>query len=168
MFCQFSRFASVAIFLVAVFLVADVTGQEGVQPVSTTQGAGAQKSAGGDEGPPVPKGGDVQARGPVHEAFATPTAEAKAPPMVAKKPPAPIEEMPPEEKPEGDMVWIAGYWAWDDDRNDYLWVSGCWRAKPHGKEWVAGYWREQNNSWQWAPGFWTAAQAGRAQEVTYY
>ncbi len=28
--------------------------------------------------------------------------------------------MAPEDKPEGDMTWIAGYWAWDDDRADYL------------------------------------------------
>ena len=69
------------------------------------------------DGSEIPKGIEVQARGPIHEAFATPTAEAKATPYMNKKPPVPIEEMPPEEKPEGNVVWIGGYWAWDDDRD---------------------------------------------------
>src|ERR1700682_2131149 len=59
---------------------------------------------------PVPRGVEVQARGPVHEAFATPTGEPKPTGAVNKKPPAAIDEMAPEEKPEGDMIWIAGYW----------------------------------------------------------
>src|SRR4051812_2159217 len=99
--------------------------------------------AAADAEPAVPKGVDVQARGPVHEAFATPTGEPAATSPVPKKPPAPIEEMPPEQKPEGDAVWIGGYWAYDDDRQDFLWVSGCWRTLPPGRQWVAGYWREQ-------------------------
>src|SRR5262245_28199204 len=72
------------------------------------------------EPPPVPQGVEVLARGPVHEAFATPTSEPVATKPVPKKPPQPLEEMPPEEKPEGDVVWVSGYWAWDDDRNDFL------------------------------------------------
>jgi hypothetical protein len=109
-------------------------------------------------------------RGPVHEAFATPAGEPKAAAVVNKKPPAALEEMPPEQRPEGDVVWIAGYWAWDEDRNDYLWVSGCWRQKPPNKEWVAGYWRESGSAgWQWVPGFWhDAAVQGKAREVAYF
>jgi hypothetical protein len=128
--------------------------------------------------PAVPPGVNVQERGPVHEAFAAPTAEAKPSPLVAKKPPANIDELPPEEKPEGNAVWIPGYWGWDSERNDYLWVSGCWRVKPPGKDWVPGYWREEGDQWQWVAGFWANAQApaqGQAQnvtaaanEVTYY
>ena len=117
----------------------------------------------------VPRGVEVQARGPVHEAFATPNADPKPTPTIAKKPPAPLEEMPPEEKPEGESSWIAGYWVFDDDRQDFLWVSGCWRVKPEGKDWVPGYWREQGDRWQWVSGFWTnTAAQGRKQEVTYY
>jgi hypothetical protein len=110
------------------------------------------------------------ARGPVHEAFATPTTEPRPTQPVAKKPPAPLDEMAPDEKPEGDVVWISGYWAWDDDRSDFLWVSGCWRQRPRGKEWIGGYWREQGEQWQWVPGFWTDAvvQAASAKEITYY
>lgn len=118
--------------------------------------------------PDVPRGVEVQARGPVHEAFATPTAEPRPTPPIARQPPAPLEEMPPEERPEGDVVWVPGYWAFDDDRQEYLWVSGCWRVKPDGKEWIGGYWREIGSQWQWVPGFWAVSRDGRAQEVTYF
>jgi hypothetical protein len=123
-----------------------------------------------DDLPPVPKGVEVLARGPVHEAFATPTTEPVPTKPVAKEPPKPLEEMPPAEKPEGNVVWIGGYWAWDDERNDYLWVSGTWRTPPPGKQWVAGYWKEDGGQWRWVPGFWTVVaeqQETASQQVTY-
>jgi WXXGXW repeat (2 copies) len=119
------------------------------------------------EPPPVPRGVDVLARGPIHEAFASLTADPAPTQSVPKRPPAPLEEMPPEEKPEGDVVWIGGYWAWDDDRNDFLWVSGIWRTPPPGKQWIAGYWRESDRGWQWVPGFWAVVRAEAKQEITY-
>jgi len=121
-----------------------------------------------DAPPPVPQGVEVLARGPVHEAFAELTAEAQPTKVVAKQPPKPLEEMPPEEKPDGDVQWIGGYWAWDDDRSDFLWVSGVWRSPPPGKQWVAGYWREEGDGAQWVPGFWTpSAKEEAPQDVTY-
>ncbi len=89
---------------------------------------------------------------------------------VAKKPPKAIEELPPDEKPAGESTWISGYWAWDDDdRADYLWVSGTWRVSPPGKQWVAGYWREADEKWQWVPGFWVPSpkETEAKHEVTY-
>src|SRR5437763_9479418 len=113
-------------------------------------------------------GVEVLARGPVHEAYASLTAEPVATKCFAKKPPAALEEMPPDEKPDGDVVWIGGYWAWDDDRSDYLWVSGIWRTPPPGKRWVAGYWRESGTEWQWVPGFWANVEKEEApQQPTY-
>jgi hypothetical protein len=117
--------------------------------------------------PSVPEGIEVQARGPVHEAFATPSGEAQPTQPIPKKPPAPLEEMPPEEKPDSAAVWIGGYYAWDDDRQDFLWVSGCWRVKPDGKEWVPGYWREVGAQWQWVPGFWALAHADQPVQISY-
>src|SRR4051794_3220896 len=73
-------------------------------------------------GPPpaVPGGEDaarpeVQARGPVHEAFAQPGEVRPRPsPVAPKAPPAPVNELPPDVRPEGDNVaWVPGYWAWD-------------------------------------------------------
>src|SRR5271166_3999150 len=69
-----------------------------------------------DAPPPVPQGVEVLARGPVHEAFAELTAEPQPTKVVSKQPPKPLQEMPPEEKPDGAVTWIGGYWAWDDDR----------------------------------------------------
>jgi hypothetical protein len=127
------------------------------------------RSRGDDAPSPEPKGVTVLARGPVHEAFAPLTTEAAPTTPIAKKPPAPLEEMAPEEKPEGEMLWIGGYWAFDDDRKDFLWVSGVWRAAPPGRQWVAGYWREADDAWQWVAGFWAVAPKEEApqQEVTY-
>jgi hypothetical protein len=126
-------------------------------------------AAGPVETPAVPKGVEVLTRGPIHEAFASLTTEAAPTATVAKQPPKPIEEMPPAEKPDGDVIWIGGYWAWDDDRSDYLWVSGTWRAVPPGKQWVAGYWRADAGTYQWVPGFWTTAATNDSdkQDVTY-
>src|SRR5205085_1539726 len=90
------------------------------------------------EPPAQPEGVEVQARGPVHEAFAQPTAEkVEAGPVVPKQPPDAVEEQPPDQKPQGDNVqWIPGYWAWDDESNDFLWISGFWRDIPPGRSWV--------------------------------
>ncbi len=83
--------------------------------------------------------------------------------MVPKAPPEPVEEAPPEEKPEGDnVVWIPGYWAWDQDRNDFLWVSGFWRVPPPGRQWVPDHWQTVTGGYQWVAGFWN--EAGREEE----
>lgn len=117
--------------------------------------------------PPPADDAEVQARGPVHEAFAAPFAATPEPTgVIPKQPPEPIEEMPAEQKPEGDnLQWIPGYWAWDGERKDYLWVSGFWRAPPPGRTWVPGHWNAvAEGGWQWVPGLW---QANEVQEVAY-
>jgi len=99
---------------------------------------------------------EVQARGPVHEAFATIVDGKLAPtPVVTKAPPAPLNEQPPDLKPEGDDVeWIGGYWYWSDDQNDYLWVSGCWRDAPPGRDWLPGQWVRARDGYHWVSGAW--------------
>lgn len=109
---------------------------------------------------------EVLGRGPIHEGYAQPGASApKASPVVPKQPPQPINEVPPEEKPEGDnVVWVPGYWAWDEDRSDFLWVSGFWRVVPPGRKWVPGYWAEADGGWRWVSGLWADA---RQPELPY-
>jgi hypothetical protein len=101
-------------------------------------------------------GVDVQTRGPIHDAFAQPALpKPTAAPVVPKRPPEPVNELPPDQKPEGNQVqWLPGYWTWDDDRNDFLWVSGVWRVPPPGRQWVPGYWQPADGGWRWISGYW--------------
>lgn len=103
---------------------------------------------------------EVLTRGPVHEAFAEPLSNEPEPGLVVtQKPPDDISEVAPDFKPEGDdVVWIPGYWAWDDDRDNFLWVSGIWRKLPPGRRWVPGYWLEAQGGWQWVAGLWVPDQ----------
>ena len=105
---------------------------------------------------------EALARGPIHEAFAGPIVYNPAPGLVIPKPPpsTQIEEQPPAEKPQGmDVEWIPGYWAWDDERNDYIWISGIWRDIPPGRQWVPGYWSQAEGGFRWTSGFWTSTAA---------
>src|SRR5688500_6073074 len=98
---------------------------------------------------------EILTRGPVHEAFAEAVSFKPEPGFIAANaPPTAIEELPPEQELEGDNVtWISGYWAWDDDTNDFLWISGVWRNIPPGRQWVPGYWSDIGGSqWQWTAG----------------
>jgi hypothetical protein len=107
----------------------------------------------------VQDGVEVLTRGPVHEAFAETITFDPEPGIVApKSPPDPIEEVSPDQRPEGaNVTWIPGYWAWDDERSDFLWVSGIWRSLPPGRQWVPGYWGKAQQGFQWTSGYWADA-----------
>jgi hypothetical protein len=111
------------------------------------------------------QGIEILTRGPIHEAFAETVTFDPQPGIIAPQaPPAPIEELPPEQRPEGaNMTWMSGYWAWDDERNDFLWVSGIWRALPPGRQWVSGYWSQSGQGAQWTSGYWADAQANEVE-----
>lgn len=115
---------------------------------------------------PAQEAPEVLTRGPVHEAFAQPVSvQVQAGLVIQKQPPANIREIPPAERPATDhAVWVPGYWSWDVDRNDFIWVSGCWRVAPPGMNWVPGYWASVSNGWEWVAGFWTPADAS---EISY-
>jgi hypothetical protein len=120
-------------------------------PATAEQGQPAAASA--------EQGVQVLTRGPVHEAFAeTVTFDPQPGIVVPKAPPAAIEEVPPEQRPAGDNVaWIPGYWGWDDERTDFLWVSGIWRSLPPDRQWVPGYWGKAAQGFQWTSGYWADA-----------
>ena len=137
-------------------------------------GFGFASSAGAqDMAPPMPDeelpaGSQVLTSGPVHEAFAEPvTLDAQAGVLVPRQPPASVREAPPAERPAAPgVVWIPGYWAWDQARADFIWVSGCWRVPPPGMYWVPGYWATVPGGWEWVAGFWAQASTNE-QELQY-
>jgi hypothetical protein len=124
-------------------------------------GAPAQVPAGDTTGV------EIQTRGPVHEAFARPTAVAAQPAQVIpKEPPQPLREQPPDVKPEGDKVeWVGGYWAWDAERNEFIWISGVWRDSPPGRKYVPGYWEQTDGGWRWVGGYWAPADGAEQPYV---
>ena len=114
-------------------------------------------------------GEDVQVltRGPVHEAFAEAVSLDPVEGIIVRvAPPELIEELPPSHQLQGDNVtWISGYWAWDDERNDFIWISGIWRNVPPDRQWVPGYWNDiGDGQYQWTSGYWANAEV---EEVSY-
>ena len=108
---------------------------------------------------------EALARGPVHEAFASQVNNDPQPGMIINEaPPEVVDEVPPDYKPDGDnVIWIPGYWGFDDEREDFVWISGVWRTPPAGRRWVPGYWNElmDNNKYQWVSGFWQMIERRR-------
>lgn len=120
---------------------------------------------------PTEHGYDVLMQGPVHEAFAMPIEPdaQKSIAVVPQPPPAPIRELPPSNKPQGNNVqWIDGYWAFQEEVSDYVWVSGFYRDVPPDRAWTPGYWSETTGGYRWTNGFWSAANGEvPTAEITY-
>ncbi len=111
-------------------------------------------------------GSTVMMRGPLHEAYAEQFSEnPTAGDVVGKEPPESINEQPPAFQPEGERIqWIPGYWGWDVEMQDFIWVTGIWRNVPPGQQWIPGYWTSVGDGWQWISGFWTAVET---EELLY-
>lgn len=91
-------------------------------------------------------------RKPIHEAFVTKITAPIPIEVIAERPPAPRSETPPPQ-PSSEMIWIPGYYSWDREANEFVWVCGVWRRPPANHRWVSGYWKE-NGGWFWLAGFW--------------
>lgn len=109
---------------------------------------------------------DALLRGPVHEAFAEQFNQDPVEGLIVpRQPPEPVEELAPDVRPDGRQIeWISGYWAWDDDTQDFFWVSGIWREVPQGFRWIPGYWTEAAGGWQWVSGTWVSVAT---EELAY-
>ena len=99
-------------------------------------------------------------RGQLHEAYAAPHQDNPAPNLlVDRQPPENIEELAPEYQPEGANVqWIPGYWAWDTELDDFIWISGVWRDVPAERSWEPGYWSSEDDGFRWIAGYWAIEQ----------
>jgi hypothetical protein len=94
---------------------------------------------------------EIYTRGPMHEAFAAAVALDPVPGLIVDAPPPPdVEEVVPAQCPVGgEVAWIPGYWVWDEELGDFLWVSGIWRNPPPGRQWVPAEWVDIGNRYQW-------------------
>jgi hypothetical protein len=151
--------AGLCLFLLAAWWTQTAQVVVGQPPVPPPPGASNPQPVQPDSNP------EVLTRGPIHEAYAIPVNTGRKTGLVVpRQPPNPIEEIPPEAKPEGEVVWIPGYFSWDDDRKGFVWVSGVWRAPPPNYHWIPGYWNQVQHGYQWVSGFW---QPVALQEVEY-
>jgi hypothetical protein len=67
-------------------------------------------------------------------------------------------EMPSYEQPycpEPNMMWMPGYWAYDQDQGDYYWVPGSWVEAPYqGALWTPPYWGWYGGQYRFHRGYW--------------
>ena len=79
-------------------------------------------------------------------------------------------ELPVYEQPicpgEG-YIWTPGYWAWDQDVDDYYWVPGTWVLAPEvGFLWTPGWWGWGGSAFIFHEGYW-GPQVGFYGGVVY-
>ncbi len=113
-------------------------------------------------------GYQILLQGPVHEAFAfhADSGSIDNPRVYSEQPPANVREQAPEVLADGDhMLWIPGYWSWDDQVEKYVWVSGVYRRVPPGRTWVAGFWSQQGTGYRWTSGYWAETIRGIDEQV---
>jgi len=68
-------------------------------------------------------------------------------------PPLPVYEQPA--CPGEGYIWTPGYWAWDDDYDDYYWVPGTWVLAPEpGYLWTPPWWGWDNGAYLFHSGWW--------------
>lgn len=109
---------------------------------------------------------ESRTRGLIHEGFDQPIADDPTPGLIVPEaPPALLGEQPPAARPSGaHVLWLPGYWSWDDGRQEFVWIRGAWRVPPPGERWIPGYWAKTEGGFQRTPGFWAAASE---QQIRY-
>jgi WXXGXW repeat (2 copies) len=71
-----------------------------------------------------------------------------------QQPPAPVAERPARRRPSPRALWVPGYWDWDADRGEFVWIGGDWQVPPTGMIWVGGRWARDQRGWYRVAGFW--------------
>lgn len=102
--------------------------------------------------------------GPIHEAFVTPSSGRLLLDSIAEQPPEDIAERIPRQN-DMQSEWVSGYWHWDFDLHDFVWVSGVWRRPPPGHQWIIGFWKSFEEEWVWIPGYWSKTAPENADYI---
>ena len=67
-------------------------------------------------------------------------------------------EMPSYEQPycpDPNLMWMPGYWAYDQNQGDYYWVPGAWVPAPYeGALWTPPYWGWYGGHYRFHRGYW--------------
>jgi hypothetical protein len=79
---------------------------------------------------------------------------------VRREPPASIVERPSGRRPGARAQWVPGYWEWDAERNEFVWMGGMWQVAPPGSVWAPGRWVREADGWYRAPGSWVSRRDG--------
>jgi hypothetical protein len=90
----------------------------------------------------------------IHEAFITKISSMIALEAIEQTPPQEIQERIPRQIDPRSM-WVPGYWAWSQNINDFIWISGVWRVPPPAMGWIPGEWKLMDEGWVWLEGFWS-------------
>lgn len=102
---------------------------------------------------------------PIHEAYVSKFTDPTPLFTVAETPPqVRAENVPP--KPYEDAIWIPGYFAWVQEKNDFAWICGVWRRPPIGHVWIPGSWEKTDSGWIWAKGFWSSVPQDQLKFIT--
>jgi hypothetical protein len=57
--------------------------------------------------------------------------------------------------PEPNLMWMPGYWAYDQDQGGYYWVPGAWVPAPYeGALWTPDYWDWSGGHYRFHHGYW--------------
>ena len=90
---------------------------------------------------------------PVVSVYVDPPFVQPAPVLVPWAPPPLLVQAPPP-PPFIDMVWVGGYWAW---QNCWVWSAGYWDRPPRqGYVWMEPYYEHRGNAVVFVNRFWAA------------
>ena len=71
----------------------------------------------------------------------------------ASGPPPPIRVETRFGSPGAGMVWVDGYWGWNN--RNYAWQPGRWVRPPRARSvWVAPRWEQRNGRYRLQKGHW--------------
>jgi len=70
--------------------------------------------------------------------------------------------------PGEGYIWTPGFWAWDEDYDDYYWVPGTWVLAPEvGFLWTPAYWGWGGSGFVFYEGYWAFGVVGFYGGIDY-